>query len=374
MFTHLKCQNASLLVVDDDIVMQSIMKQTLSQQGYQIYTAENCASALAQSFQQNFDLVLLDVHLPDGSGLELAKRLSATPILFITQHDEHTAVENAIKGELSNDCIVGYLAKPLDFTSIEPTIRISVAIGLALKERNKLHKQTAHFIEQEKRALARELHDELGQTLVGVKWDTLAIKSSLKQQTEHDEAVQRCDTILEHISHLQGRINRIIENLHPEVLDTRGLIAAISALVDTWDRRITDCEFTLICDSTEVIDSLGLDYSSIVYRVVQEALTNAAAHAKASAVRIKLTLDGQSPKQLIGTIQDNGCGFTTVDIRTGRHGIQGMRERVLSLGGKFSIDSTPGEGTQIEFSIPLDMEQTPTPKELLMNLNDLHKC
>lgn len=344
---------ARLLIVDDDVAFRNVLSEILKSHGYPIFTAKDCKEAVALATSHDFDLALLDINLPDGSGLALSSELGTIPVLFITQYDEQAAIDKAIATGRSGQNIVGYLTKPLDFTTIEPTIRVSVALARSLTERARLHKAAAHVIEQQKRRLAREIHDELGQTLVGVRWEAMAIQNALSDDDAHLDAVRRAENILEHVRALQEGVHRIIEDLHPEVLDTRGLAEALSALIDGWNQRIPDCHFLLRCGDKAGINQLDIDYASIVYRVVQESLTNIVKHANANTVEVMLEIKPGYTTTIHGSISDNGVGFEPASVRPERHGLMGMHERILSLGGVLHVDSQPAQGTRITFTIPL---------------------
>lgn len=347
---------ARLLVVDDDVGFRSVLSEILKNQGYHVTVAKDCGEAMSLARTQCFDLALMDINLPDGSGLDLSRELSTLPVLFITQHDEQAAIDKAIASGNARNNIIAYLTKPLDFATIEPTIRVSVALGRALTERTNLHKTAAHVVEQQKRRLAREIHDELGQTLVGVRWEAAAIQQALAGDSAHADLARRAASILEFVGALQLGVQRIIEDLHPEVLETRGLVEALTALVDGWNQRIPDCQFMFRCADKAALNRLDVDYASIVYRIIQEGLTNIVKHANANTVEVVLDITPGHITAVRGSIVDNGIGFDTDTIDPQRHGLIGMRERVVALSGTLHVESHPGHGTRIDFTIPVQQQ------------------
>jgi signal transduction histidine kinase len=203
-----------------------------------------------------------------------------------------------------------------------------------------LHLQTVR--EDERSHLARELHDELGGLLTAAKLDLARMRAKLVQLGP--EAVER-------VAHLRDTLDagialkrRIIEDLRPSSLDNLGLTQALTILCSEWSAR------------TEVpvdpkLDDPGLsrDLALVVYRVVQESLTNIAKYARPRSVAVLLRQEGG---EALLQVRDDGEGFA-LDQRTLGHGIAGMRFRVVSCGGRFEVDSAPGQGTRLTARLPL---------------------
>ena len=202
--------------------------------------------------------------------------------------------------------------------------------------------------EEERKNLALELHDEMGQCLTAIQADAEIIRD-----ISHGKD-QRIETSANAITQVSSRVYDVVHSmmrrLRPGVLDNLGLIEALKDEIDAWNSRNTEthCDFNY-SGNLENLD----DYSNIMlYRIVQEGLTNISKHASASHVTIEMKQVGQS-LQLV--INDNGRG---IDMDQSKNikglGLIGMRERVETIEGDFNIESSPGKGFCIRITVPLD--------------------
>lgn len=202
--------------------------------------------------------------------------------------------------------------------------------------------------EHERKRIARELHDDLQQTLAAIKMDTLAIG----QQLQRDPA--RVPPMLAKIDELAtGAIastRRIVNDLRPKLLEELGLRPALEALAADFAQRTgIACTVDAAAD-TDIDDTLAPATAGCLYRVAQEALNNVIKHAGASGVRIALKSDGRTRVRL--RIEDDGRGMTLDDQRKPHSfGLVGMGERVHAVGGTLRVESRPGAGTVIEVEI-----------------------
>ena len=196
--------------------------------------------------------------------------------------------------------------------------------------------------EEERTRVAREIHDELGQSLTALKLDLswLQKRSGNGIRKELKSAIVQVDnTII--------KVRKIASQLRPPILDDLGLIPAIDWQMRDFRKR-TGIEIEVASNVEEL--NLSADSSAAVFRVVQEALTNVIRHAKASSVRVNLDATGRS---LRISIEDNGQGMKynqNTDFKS--LGIIGMKERIARLGGMFQIFSEPGKGTRLDIVIP----------------------
>lgn len=197
--------------------------------------------------------------------------------------------------------------------------------------------------EDERKRIAREIHDELGQHLLVLRIDVSLLKNRRKNAAQLDEKV---DAILDHIDSTMKSVRAIINNLRPAVLDL-GLVASLEWQAKDFQRRTRiECEFHAQDENLEVDDVRA----TVLFRVLQEALTNVLRHAKASKVRIDLYRESWS---LVLRVSDNGVGMPRVRNRKHKSfGLAGIRERIGILGGEFSI-VTGDSGTTLTISIPL---------------------
>ncbi len=203
--------------------------------------------------------------------------------------------------------------------------------------------QMNEVLEQEASRIAHALHDEAGQLLASVHIAIGEIAESVPRSAR--EQLLHVKLLLDEI---EEQLRRFSHELRPTILDDLGLKPALDFLVRGFQGR-TGIQVAMEYD---VNKRLSPQVETAIYRVVQEALTNAARHAKASHVKIRIT---QSDGMIRGSIRDDGIGFdlTTLSTNKGRPGIglTGMRARMDAVGGRLSFESRPGQGTSIQFSL-----------------------
>jgi signal transduction histidine kinase len=226
----------------------------------------------------------------------------------------------------------------------------------AFDTNQRLTRDNVRLLEQERRQLARELHDELGQSLNAIKIDAVTlrdVRGSPRGETER--AAQRIVAVVEHV---EAIVHDIIGRLRPAGLDELGLVAAIDHCLEGWRRRMPAVDFAFTGPAEEY--DFGESANITLFRMVQEGLTNAAKHASARHVRITLETQGHPEEQQRGiaqlTVRDDGVG---VRERTGARGLGlvGMRERVEALGGSFEAGPVAGGGFQLFANIPFEQER-----------------
>ena len=207
--------------------------------------------------------------------------------------------------------------------------------------------------EEERRRIARELHDELGQRLTALKLEIAGLRS----QEPWRDGGGRITAMMEMVDSSVSALRRIAADLRPLMLDDLGLNSAIESLARDAARRM-DIEVMVSLGSEDPPLAPGADIA--LYRMVQEALTNVGRHAGATDVRIELRQQGD---ELVLTVRDNGKGFPGRSMgQEGRFGLLGIRERALMLGGRLDIDNPPGGGGRIVVHLPLRPERSALPK------------
>ena len=211
-------------------------------------------------------------------------------------------------------------------------------------------KQASAIREQEKSRVARELHDELAQSLTAIKMDTIWLRDNLGR--DGDAAMAKVDGMLRVIDDAVASTRRIAADLRPLVLDDLGLIPAIEWLAQNFQQRNgIACRL----DADEELE-LGEPYATAVFRIVQESLANVAKHARAQAVEVSVRLAGNGLRL---TVHDDGVGFDPKASRKPTSlGLAGLRERTHLLKGSVVIHSQPGQGTTIDAFIPVTEQQT----------------
>lgn len=201
--------------------------------------------------------------------------------------------------------------------------------------------------EDERRRLARDLHDETTQDLLAIR-RALELEQARSDQPEVQQAMQRIEQMLEHT--IQG-VREISRDLRPLMLEDLGLVPALRALLES---RSAEAGLEVQLRVEGETTSLRADTELALYRITQEALTNAGKHADASTVQVELAFD---PEVLRLTIEDDGAGFQQPSslahlAQAGSFGLMGIQERVWAIGGQLSLNSSPGRGTRIEVSVP----------------------
>lgn len=219
----------------------------------------------------------------------------------------------------------------------------------ALAQNQRLAQQYVDMQEDERKALARDLHDELGQYLNAMKLDAVAIRQTTPgSAVEHDAA----SAMIANIDRMYGVVTGLIRQLRPVGLDDLGLTAALEHCVNEWRSRLSSTSIGLSIGGE--IENLDAARGLALFRLVQEALTNIARHADATRVDIRIASaePGASGRIVEILIADDGRGTDMSKPRTGL-GLVGMRERIFALGGTIAFESEPGSGFEIRARLPL---------------------
>jgi len=216
-----------------------------------------------------------------------------------------------------------------------------------LAENRQLTHLIQRHIEDERRSLARELHDELGQYVTAIK--TFAVGIANKTRNQRPDIEANAQTIVAAANHIYDGMHDIIRQLRPGSLDNLGLSETLRDAVANWQAQNPDVHFSL--NLSGKFDALGETLNINLYRIMQESVTNALRHSQAKTIDIKLAITKTGELQMI--IKDDGKGMdiNTVD-QTNHFGLLGMRERTQALHGSFNLDSLPNQGTTIYINIP----------------------
>ena len=199
--------------------------------------------------------------------------------------------------------------------------------------------------EQEKSRIARELHDELGQSLTALKIDLGWLRENIPAATP--EVTRKLAAMQVLVDGTVAAARRISADLRPLMLDDLGLTAAAEWLVHQFTLTTgVACELVLGEGDLDLPDP----YSTTVFRVLQESLTNVAKHADARQVEVTLEHEGAC---VVLTVSDNGRGFTPGEAPPGSFGLIGQRERAYLVDGEVRVDSAPGKGTRVELRVPV---------------------
>jgi PAS domain S-box-containing protein len=216
--------------------------------------------------------------------------------------------------------------------------------------RNLSH-QILYAQEEERKRISRELHDEIAQTLVGID---VHLKSLIREAAGDIKGLpQKIKRTQRLVARSLDVVHEFARQLRPMALDDLGLVAALQAFMKEFKER-TGVQIRFTTFTSGRIKQLNNDTSTVFYRVAQEALTNVARHAQASLVEVNFE---KLPGAICLKIKDNGKSFQSQNVmqskRHTRLGLLGMRERLEMVGGSFSIESAPGNGTTVRAQIPL---------------------
>ena len=347
---------AKILLVDDEPKSLFALQELLSTLGQNLMVAQSGEEALRLALRNDFAVILHDVRMPGIDGFETARlirareRSKSTPIIFLTAAaDEMSSMFRGYEVGA-----VDYLMKPV----IPEVLKSKVAVFVELfhkserlrESEDKLRRLAAHLIsirEEERSHIAREIHDELGQVLTGLKMEVTWLARRLKEKPLIDKTDSMCALIDSTVQ----TVRKIATGLRPEMLDDMGLVAAVGWQAKEFQKRTgIRCRVNLPPET-----KLDIDLSTTMFRIFQEILTNVARHARATRVDIELAIR-ESAVSL--EVVDNGIGIHET-ARTAKRslGLLGMQERALLFGGDVSITGSPGHGTRVSVSIPLRKPQ-----------------
>ena len=276
---------------------------------------------VAAQFQKNDQRVLRD-----GFSLHIEEQIPQ-------QDGEHTYLSVKFPIYEESGKIGGICGIASDITAVK-------------KAQNQLRRLSGNIManqEKERAAIARELHDELGQVLTALRMDAVWLQSVLSKAGLKAErrAAAMCDLIDTTIEEVRGLAIR----LRPGVLDDLGLVDALEWYTGEFERR-SQIPCILSHDEIPAIDET---LATSAYRIAQEALTNVARHARASRVEVSLRMTSGS---LVLTVTDDGAGFQVPSIsETEALGLAGMRERAALVGGCLEVESAPGRGTRVSLHV-----------------------
>lgn len=225
-------------------------------------------------------------------------------------------------------------------------------IGATTKELLWTYKAQQERVEEERSQFARELHDELGSILIAAKIDAAWLGGHFETDDAHPELKNRMRRLLKTLDEAVGEKRRVIENLHPSLLDNLGLLPALEWHVEETCKR-AGIAYELKFDDTE--EKIPKNVALALYRIVQEGLNNAVKHAHCSRVEVKFTSTDGAFRLCF---KDDGRGIQNYKKNKLSHGLAGMRARIRTLDGEFDLITAPGKGTTIEVVVPKPKEVT----------------
>lgn len=220
-------------------------------------------------------------------------------------------------------------------------------------EKRRLIQKMNSIVEDERKNIATEIHDELNATLVATQLNAqiiLGLVAKCESSTNTQQITEKTQTIINHVASLYSSARTLVRRLRPELLDMLGLHGAIEEVVKNFEELHPNCRFEFYSNSHQITLDSGLEIT--IYRLVQEALSNSIKHALATKASVVLNLN-EAEDFIRIVIVDNGIGFDTGGVVSGM-GIIGMKERVHAFNGKIQFKSSEGEGTKIIITFPIN--------------------
>jgi signal transduction histidine kinase len=351
-----------VLLIDDEPLLVTTVARALEQRGFMFQSAQSARHGLKLADGAVFDVILIDKVLPDMDGIELLahmrrdEHLSTVPVIMLSGYADESARIGALRAGADD-----FVAKPFSVKElvarIEANVRMAQARRAAVwresevlrlrqsqQELRKLLDTVQNVRAEERRLLAREVHDQLGQLLTAAKIDIRLLEHHVARRQE----VLSSEDILRELRSALSSIDLAIESvqnisilLRPPALENGGLIAALRWQAADFERR-SKINCSVIHDAEGYSEPTKF-VAGELFRICQEALTNVLRHAGASCVRISVAVRGCN---LVVRVCDNGVGIDRgAAQRPSAIGIAGIRERAISIRATLQFRGRPGRGT-----------------------------
>ena len=344
--------NSTVLIVDDNAASRDTLEAILASENYNLQMAEDGLQALEKADTLHPDLILLDVMMPGMDGFEVCRRLRSSPVLaeipiiLLTALDDTASRLEGIEAGADD-----FISKPFDRQELRARVRTITRLNryrTLLEQRESLREMAQRMVtslEDERMRISRELHDELGQLLTAQLMDIRDLQNDLTIPPV--TLFERLEKIHNQAYEVTVKIRRMAHELRPPLLSTLGLKQAIEVHCSKFSNH-THIPITIEVD--DAISTLPDVYGIILYRVLQEALTNIAKHANAKRAWVELSLEDDHINLIV---QDDGRGLPTSDTPVNGIGVVGMKERIALVGGELNIRSGKNGGTILSASLPL---------------------
>lgn len=346
-----------ILHLEDSLIDHRLTVATLRRAGmaFAMAHADTLENFMQLALSEQFDVILADYRLPGFTALdawrEVSQQKTHPPFILLSGAIGEAAAVDAIRLGMADYVLKDDMARLPHVIQRacevhEARLARERAIADLAASQRRLADLTEHLqssIEQERAAIAREIHDDIGGALTAIRFD-LAWVARHTTQTQVREHTQAATQMLQHAL---GASQRIMMNLRPPILD-QGLVAAVQWLADSFERRTgVPTQMRTSAASMVLTNAVQL----VAYRTAQEALTNISKYAAAAQVCIDLS-DCEGVLTL--EISDDGCGIDPPALAKPKaFGIQGLHERARTVDGWLDISSQLGKGTSVILSIPL---------------------
>jgi len=358
-----------ILIAEDEAVIAIELEKTLVAMGHEVVgTAGSGHEAIEMTRRLEPDLILMDIVMPgdvDGiAAAEIIKEEMDISVIFLTAYAGDQLIQRAKHVEP-----FGYIVKPFQEDQVRAAIEIAIynqrmektlrkahdELEVRVKERTaelrELSGKLLDVQEHERKRIAGELHDSIGQSLSAIKFglENAIVKSSEGPANECGEVLKALIPVVQQASE---ELRQIHTDLRPPLLDDLGVLTTISWFCREFEKLHSPLKIEKRVDMEEkdVPEAIKI----VIFRVLQEALNNVAKHAKTKGLCVSLmAMDGQI--ELV--VEDNGQGFDVERVRSTKRlgrgfGLTSMKERTELSGGIFALDSTLGVGTTIRASWP----------------------
>lgn len=220
-------------------------------------------------------------------------------------------------------------------------------------QEHELMRESLRSRDEERRHIARELHDDLGQSLASLKLNLKWVEDVVRTQDDMEEAAAELKAARESVGTILGKVRDLSHTLYPSILDSLGLTAAIKELVYQATRR---AGIEVTCNTSGTEKPLPKEISVALYRCCQEAVNNAVRHSGASRITVDVVY---GPGEVHVTVEDNGKGFDPGNLHEGGNmmssGFWTIRQRVADLGGAFRVSTALGTGAALEITVPTNL-------------------
>jgi len=351
-------EKINILMVDDQPGKLVTYEAMLTELGENLIKARSGMEALEHLLKNDIALVLLDVSMPGMDGFETAQmihehpRFQTTPIVFISAI--HVTDLDRLKGYQHG--AVDYVSVPVVPELLRAKVRVFAELRRKTRQLEILTARMTVLQDEERRRIARELHDSIGQLLAAI-----GMNSALVEAESHKLSTTAAKSVRENaamVMEVSKQIRTISYLLHPPLLDEVGLGSALRCYVEGFSERSKiDVGIDIPPDLTRLPEEVELS----IFRVVQECLTNIHRHAGSPTAKIRITQEGASIRV---DIEDAGKGISP-DKRSGSLadtgvGLRGMRERLRLLGGTLHICSD-SNGTRVTAILPIVHATTVVP-------------
>ena len=350
-------EKVNILMVDDQPAKLLSYEVILNELNENLIKANSGREALEHLLKEDIAVVLMDVSMPEIDGFELADmirqhpRFQKTAIIFIS--GVHLTDLDRLKGYERG--AVDYISVPVNPELLRARVSVFADLHRKTQQLELLNKELRNLSsnliatqDDERRRIARELHDSLGQELSAAKMMVDKI-ISLNRSTESTKEATEISNLIDHAIQ---QVRSISYLLHPPLLDEIGLQSALQFYLEGFTKRSGIEVFLDVKPSS--FPRLALEMETAIFRIIQEAVTNVFRHSGAREAWVTLTREDE---QIIGTVRDNGKGLAD-GVLEGKPdrigvGIGGMRQRVKEFGGDLRIGNA-SPGTIVEVSVPIE--------------------